>query len=50
MSEGEVGFGFGDEETRAPVHHLGDVEGFGEFFDFLVAMNDQPLQGSRSNK
>ena len=49
LSEGEVGFGSGDEETCAPVHHLGDVEGFGEFFDFLVAVDDRLLKGYMSN-
>ena len=32
------------------AHHLGDVESFGEFFDFLVAVNDRLLQGSTSDK
>ena len=50
MSEGEVGFGSGDEETCAPVHHLGDVESFGELFDFLVAVDDGLFQGSTINK
>ena len=49
MSEGKVGFGFGDEETCAPVHHLGDVEGFEEFLDFLATVNDGLFQGSTSN-
>ena len=50
MSEGEVGLGFGDEETCTPVHHLGDVESFGEFFNFCVSMDGWLLQGSTINK
>ena len=49
LSEGEAGLSFGDEEMCAPIHHLGDVEGFEEFFDFLVAVDDQLLHGSMGN-